>query len=230
MVAWLQWADSEFSLQRPPCEQPDIFVPGRDHGHPGRCPCRPHQAASPVRTSWCCPYRVICGADSFVAIALFGWLNEEWPRTFPGLPNGIPSHDMSGRVFARLDEARFEEGFRDRVQAAFKPTGGRVVPVAGKSVRGSHDRGRGLSPCTWRVSGPRPNDWCRHRSTSQLSRPVSCLAALKACDVPAAADYADEGSRGTILPSRPPPCRNSGRAGSIPVGGTDSFSLLRTFT
>ena len=89
---------------------------------------------------------VICGADSFVAIALFGQLNEEWLRTFLALPHGIPSHDTLGRVFARLDAARFEEGFRDWVQAAFELTGGQVVPVDGKCVRGSHDRGRGLEP------------------------------------------------------------------------------------
>ena len=58
---------------------------------------------------------VICGADSFVAIGLFGQLNEEWLHTFLALPNGIPSHDTLGRVFARLDAARFEEGFRDWV-------------------------------------------------------------------------------------------------------------------
>ncbi len=84
---------------------------------------------------------VICGADSFVAIALFGRLNEEWLRTFLALPHGIPSHDTLGRVFARLDAARFEECFRDWVQAAFELTGGQVVPVDGKCLRGSHDRG-----------------------------------------------------------------------------------------
>ena len=88
----------------------------------------------------------ICGADSFVAIALFGQLNEEWLRTFLALPHGIPSHDTLGRVFARLDAGRFEEGFRDWVQAAFALTDGQVVPIDGKSVRGSHDRGRGLGP------------------------------------------------------------------------------------
>ena len=81
-----------------------------------------------------------------MAIALFGRLNEAWLRTFPGLPHGIPSHDTLGRVFGRLDAARFEECFRDWVQAAFKPTGGQVVPVDGKCLRGSHDRGRGLEP------------------------------------------------------------------------------------
>ena len=78
-----------------------------------------------------------------MAIALFGRLNEEWLRTFLELPHGIPSHDTLGRVFARLDAARFEECFRDWVQAAFKLTGGQVVPIDGKCLRGSHDRGPG---------------------------------------------------------------------------------------
>ena len=60
------------------------------------------------------------------------------------MPHGIPSHDTLGRVFARLHAARFEEGFRDWVQAAFVLTDGQVVPIDGQSVRGSHDRGRGL--------------------------------------------------------------------------------------
>ena len=58
---------------------------------------------------------VICVADSFVAIALFGQLNEAWLRTFLELPYGIPSHDTLGRVFARLDASGFKEGFRDWV-------------------------------------------------------------------------------------------------------------------
>ena len=89
---------------------------------------------------------VICGADSFVAIALFGRIHEEWLRTFLALPNGIPSHDTLGRVFARLDASGFEEGFRDWVQEAFERTDGQVVAVDGKCLRGSHDRGRGLGP------------------------------------------------------------------------------------
>ena len=95
---------------------------------------------------------VICGADSFVAIALFGQLNEAWLRTFLELPHGIPSHDTLGRVFARLDATGFEEGFREWVQAAFALTDGQVVPIDGKSVRGSHDRGRGLGPLHLSIS------------------------------------------------------------------------------
>ena len=36
---------------------------------------------------------VICGADSWVYVELFGQSKEEWFRTFLELPNGIPSHD-----------------------------------------------------------------------------------------------------------------------------------------
>lgn len=37
-----------------------------------------------------------------MAIALFGQFNEVQLRTFLELPNGIPSRDTPGRVFARL--------------------------------------------------------------------------------------------------------------------------------
>ena len=46
---------------------------------------------------------VICGAASWVAIEQFGNAKLPWLRTFLDLPNGIPSHDTFGRVFAALD-------------------------------------------------------------------------------------------------------------------------------
>ena len=49
-----------------------------------------------------------------------------------------------GRVFSRLDATGFEEGFWDWVQGTFELTNGQVVPINGKSVRGSHDQGRSL--------------------------------------------------------------------------------------
>ena len=92
---------------------------------------------------------VICGADSFVTIALFGRLNQEWLRTFLALPNGIPSHDTLGRVFARLDAARFEECFRDWVQAAFELTGARSCPSTASACAAPTTGAGAWSRCIW---------------------------------------------------------------------------------
>lgn len=42
----------------------------------------------------------ICGADSWVEIAVFGRKKEKWLKQFLKLENGIPSHDTFGRVFS----------------------------------------------------------------------------------------------------------------------------------
>jgi hypothetical protein len=46
---------------------------------------------------------VICGAEGWVEIEEFGKAKEAWLSDLLKLPNGIPSHDTFGRVFARLD-------------------------------------------------------------------------------------------------------------------------------
>ena len=60
---------------------------------------------------------VICGADSWVYVEMFGKSKEEWFRSFLDLPNGIPSHDTFGDVFSRLDPDRFQECFMEWSQA-----------------------------------------------------------------------------------------------------------------
>jgi len=56
---------------------------------------------------------VICGADSWVEVELFGRSKEEWLRTFLELPHGIPSHDTFGRVCQRLDPEAFGRCLRE---------------------------------------------------------------------------------------------------------------------
>ena len=55
---------------------------------------------------------VICGADSWVHVEMFGKSKEEWFRTFLELGNGIPSHDTFGDV-PRLDPDRIQECFME---------------------------------------------------------------------------------------------------------------------
>src|SRR5215207_9007940 len=59
-----------------------------------------HPLASVLVLSLCA---VICGANSFVGIEYFAKAREPWLRTFLDLPNGVPSHDTLGRIFAMLD-------------------------------------------------------------------------------------------------------------------------------
>ena len=51
---------------------------------------------------------VLCGADDFVDIALWGRSKLAWLRRFLTLEAGIPSHDTFARVFGLLDAEAFE--------------------------------------------------------------------------------------------------------------------------
>jgi len=54
---------------------------------------------------------VLGGANTWEQIAAFGVAKRDWFATFLDLPNGIPSHDTLGRVFAALDPAAFQDAF-----------------------------------------------------------------------------------------------------------------------
>ncbi len=83
---------------------------------------------------------VVCGADNWVAVEQFGHAKLEWLKTFLELPNGIPSHDPFGRVFAHLDPEQFQQCFLSWVQAVHQVTHGQVVAVDGKVLRRSFDK------------------------------------------------------------------------------------------
>ena len=93
-----------------------------------------HPLASVLVLSLCA---VVCGADSFVAIQHFGRAREAWLKTFLDLPNGIPSHDTIGRIFAMLDPKALEEAFRRWTAAIATLTKGEVVAIDGKTLRRS---------------------------------------------------------------------------------------------
>ncbi|MDE0311861.1 MAG: ISAs1 family transposase [Caldilineaceae bacterium] len=89
---------------------------------------------------------VICGADNWVEIEEFGHAKRDWLEAMLGLPNGIPSHDTFGRVFARLDAEQFEACFMKWVQHLHELTQGQLLAIDGKTVRRSHARRKKQGP------------------------------------------------------------------------------------
>ena len=85
---------------------------------------------------------IICGADSWVHIEMFGRSKEEWFQTFLELPGGIPSHDTFGEVFSRLDPEQFQSCFMGWTREVAQLAPGEVVAIDGKTVRRSYDRSR----------------------------------------------------------------------------------------
>jgi predicted transposase YbfD/YdcC len=89
---------------------------------------------------------VICGADGWVQVQMFGRAKQKWLSTFLELPNGIPAHDTFGRVFARLDPEVMEASFQAWATALGKTSGPRLVAIDGKSIRRSFKQ-------AWKKSG-----------------------------------------------------------------------------
>ena len=83
---------------------------------------------------------VICGANNWVEIELFGQAKLQWLRAFLVLPNGIPSHDTFGRVFSLLDPDQLERCFRRMTAALAESTGGKLIAIDGKTLRRSFDK------------------------------------------------------------------------------------------
>ncbi len=94
---------------------------------------------------------VICGADGWTEVQVWGQANEAWLHTFLELPSGIPSHDTFGRVFAQIDPEQFGKCFRSWIRAISKLTQGQVVAIDGKKLRRSLDR-PGNKKAIWMVS------------------------------------------------------------------------------
>jgi predicted transposase YbfD/YdcC len=83
---------------------------------------------------------VLSGANSFASIHEFACDRRDWFARYLDLRNGIPSDDTIGRVLARLDPGAFEKCLLSWIQAVHEVTANRLIPIDGKTVRGSYDR------------------------------------------------------------------------------------------
>jgi predicted transposase YbfD/YdcC len=81
----------------------------------------------------------LSGAEGWEDIADFAKCKEAWLKKYLELKNGLPGHDVYGRVFRRLDPEQLGICFMEWVQAMSIPLGREVFAVDGKTMRGSVD-------------------------------------------------------------------------------------------
>jgi predicted transposase YbfD/YdcC len=92
---------------------------------------------------------VICGADGWAQVAVFGRGRKKWPATFLELPGGIPSHDTFGRVFSLLAPDAFERCFAAWMSPLVERSGGSLIAIDGKSIRRSFEHAWVVNDTRW---------------------------------------------------------------------------------
>jgi predicted transposase YbfD/YdcC len=83
---------------------------------------------------------VLCGAESWDDVELYGKTKISFLKKILCLPNGIPSHDTINRVISSIKPEYFEKCFIDWVQTLLKrDIDVNVISIDGKTVRRSKD-------------------------------------------------------------------------------------------
>jgi predicted transposase YbfD/YdcC len=98
--------------------------------------CRRHVLQDMLVVALCA---TIANCNHWVDVERYGNSKLDFLRRFLELPNGIPSHDTLGRVFARLDPAALLLCLRNWLADLRAKLGGEHVAIDGKTLRGSHD-------------------------------------------------------------------------------------------
>ena len=89
---------------------------------------------------------VLCGADGWVSVAMFGRRKVAFLRRFLPFAKGTPSHDQLGLIFGALDAGAFQNGFIAWTQSLSAAVAGVVAikpapaKAGGKTLRRSFDR------------------------------------------------------------------------------------------
>lgn len=84
----------------------------------------------------------IGGATGWEDIETYGESHEMWLSTFLALPQGIPKADTYRRVFERIAPSSLEQCFQQWVEQVVSTAGAQVIPIDGKTVKGSYDRNK----------------------------------------------------------------------------------------
>jgi hypothetical protein len=108
---------------------------------------------------------VICGADDFISIAAWGRMKRDWLAKFPDLSAGTPSHDRFNAIFRFMKPDEFERCLLNWTADLREATDGRIVAVAGTTLRRSFDKASGKSAIHMMIAWAAEN----HGSLGQVS-------------------------------------------------------------
>jgi hypothetical protein len=137
----------------------------------------------------------LCGADSFGAIERWGRAKRAWLTERLSLEHGVASHDTFRRVFGLLDPEALLACFAAWTREVAARTGGEVVALDGKTLRGSLDAANGRAAlhlvsawaCDSRVSlgqqrlvGDKGNEVTALPELLKLLSPSGCLVTADA--------------------------------------------------
>ena len=86
---------------------------------------------------------VICGVDTFTGMEVFAESKRGWLSRFLDLSHGIPSHDTFNDVLAHLNPTEFERCLLSWVTSLVPVSGGQLLAIDGKTIRGSYDAAEG---------------------------------------------------------------------------------------
>jgi predicted transposase YbfD/YdcC len=87
---------------------------------------------------------VIAGAKGWEDMENYGLSKQSWLSEFLELPNGIPSDDTFRRVFERINPEVLAKVLSQWLPHLIGSLSGEIVPIDGKSLRGSYDRNQGI--------------------------------------------------------------------------------------
>lgn len=81
----------------------------------------------------------LSGCNGWTSIQEFGENKLSWLRKFFQYDNGIPSHDVLGKLFSNIDSKAFNECFIQWINSISQLTNGEIVNLDGKTIKKSND-------------------------------------------------------------------------------------------
>ncbi|KAA6316534.1 hypothetical protein EZS27_033170 [termite gut metagenome] len=122
---------------------------------------------------------VLCGANDWDEIALFGKEQESWLRKYGDFHHGIPSHDTINRVLNAISSDKFSGCFSRWVTGIRQLQPKEVIAIDGKRICNSYDKSIEQSALHMVSAFATQNGLClAQKATNQKSNEITAIPKL----------------------------------------------------